>query len=339
MSKWHKVLVYAVGFVLGTLIVLSFQRNREPREPHPWHAQTAPEGYYPLEAEDAYGRSLTFVRQPRHFISLAPSITEILFAMDMGDHLQAVSQWCDYPEQARQLRDAGATIGAMDRPDREAVLALRPDLVLGTTLTPPEVFAALDRPGRTVAMALEHKDVAGVLADIATIGKVTGVPGKALQLLQRLRADMEATELRLQQLDTNEPPAVLLMLSLEDDLQPGWSAGAGTWPHDLIQRAHARNVAADLSSSWGQVSPEALLHLAPEVILIRDASSPAGRAALRDAIDRLANDNIWCHVPAVQNGRVHILPYGPLNIPGPRMAEAFAAVAAAIWPQLPPAQQ
>lgn len=334
MSKGHKIFIYAVGFLLGSMVVLSFQRNREPREPHPWHAQTAPDGYYPLTVEDALGRSVSFERQPRHFISLAPSVTEILFAMEMGDHLQAVSQWCDYPEQAKLLRDSGGSIGAMDRPDRELLISYRPDLVIGTTLTPPEIFQTIEDGSRIRTLALSHNDIDGVMADIALIGRATGVPGKSLALVTRLRAGIAGIEQQLEAVRSKPQPQVLFLLSIEDDLQPGWSAGEGTWPGDLLVRSHARNAAAALGRSWGQVSFEALLQLNPDIILVRDASSESGRTALRQLIERLPQHAVWGQVEAVRNGRIHILPYGPLNIPGPRLVDAYRSVSAAIWPEL-----
>jgi iron complex transport system substrate-binding protein len=182
MNRQQKILTYLVGFVLGCLILFAIPRqDRDKPKEHPWHAQTAPDGYYPIEITDDYGRTVRLERQPRHFISLAPSITEILFAMDMGDHLMAVTQWCTWPEEAKALRDAGAHVGSIDQPNRETIAAYRPDLIIGTELTPPEIFGAIENPPRTVAMALRHQSMEDILEDVKQIGMVTGVPGKALR--------------------------------------------------------------------------------------------------------------------------------------------------------------
>lgn len=331
--SWRKWIAYLIGFALGCVILVGILRNREPRAPHPWHAQTAPEGTYPLTVTDAYGRAVEIVRQPRFIISLAPSITEILFAMDMGDHLLAVSRWCDYPAEARALRDSGASIGGIDRPDREAIAAYRPDLILGSTLTPPEIFPLLESPPRTRALALRHESVEEILADIRTIGRILGVPGHALRLLQRMQAEAAAVDTAIAALPPPAvPPAVLFLLSIEPDLQPGWVPGKGTWIDDLILRAKARNVAADLGKSWGALSLESLLALNPEILIVRDSQNPAEAAQLRETLAGLAQHPVWRHVTAVHDQRIHIVPHGPLNIPGPRLMQAYAAIAAAIWP-------
>ena len=121
------------------------------------------------------------------------------------------------------------------------------------------------------------------------------------------------------------------MLSIEEDLQPGWAPGRDSWVTDLIEAAHAINVAAEIGKAWGQVSFEALLALDPEVILIRDGETPAEKALLRERISQLAGHPVWSKVTAVRENRVHILDHGPLNIPGPRIMEAYREIAEAIW--------
>lgn len=334
MPRGQKFLIYGIGFLLGCLIVFSLKSRREPREPHPWHAQTAPEGYYPLRITDDFGREVELIRQPRFFVSLAPSITEMLFAMGMGDHLVAVTEWCDYPAEAMALRDGGYHIGAMDRPNREHIAALRPDLILGSTLTPPEMFDTLEQRPRTVAVAFRHERFADVLKDIGTIGRITGVPGKALRLVRELEAAADAIDAQLETVRSAPMPKVLVLLSVESDLQPGWAPGGATWIHDLIERSHGRNVAATMGKSWGDVSFEALLAMDPDVILVQDAAGENGRRQLRDAIGQIPYHSVWRNVSAVRDNRIHILPYGPLNIPGPRIIDAYAAIAASIWPEL-----
>lgn len=328
----HKWIAYLIGFALGCVILIGILRNREPRELHPWHAQTAPDGYYPLEVTDAYGRTMTIQRQPRHLISLAPSVTEILFAMDMGDHLVAVSQWCDTPDQARALRDAGAHVGAMDRPDRERMAQYHADLILGTTLTPPEIYPLLENPPRAHAIAFRHETMEEILSDIRTIGRVLGVPGHAVRLLKHLQQQGDAIDKTIRSIRAaTDAPSVLFLLSIENDLQPGWAPGAGTWIDDLLSRSGATNAAAKLGKSWGAVSFESLLALDPGVLIVRDAASEAERAQLARDLAALPAHPVWSNVRAVRDNRVHVVPYGPLNIPGPRLMEAYRSVAGAVW--------
>jgi iron complex transport system substrate-binding protein len=333
--KPRKLMVYGLGFVLGCGILwLLPDRPKRQDAQHPWHAQTAPEGYYPLTITDDAGRTLTFDRQPRHFISLAPSLTEMLFAMDMGDHLMAVTRWCRFPAQAAALVEAGAHVGEIHQPDVETILQYRPDLILATDLTPPAVIQRIAATARAQVVVLSHQSWDDVLRDIATIGTVTGVPGRSLALLTRLRADMAAIDAALDPVRAAPPPRVALLLDIEAGNQPGWTPGAGTWHHDLLHRAHSHNVAAAVGNNWGQIGMEALVAAQPDVILVQDATSPAGSAALQARIEALASDPVWRTIPAVANRRIHRLPPEPLAIPGPRMAEAYRAIAAAIWPEI-----
>jgi iron complex transport system substrate-binding protein len=331
MTRGQKILTYATGFVLGCLVLAVIPREKPAPKEHPWHAQTAMEGTYPMEVTDDAGRVVNFDRQPRHFISLAPSVTEMLFAMDMGDHLMAVTKWCDYPEKAKALRDAGAQVGSMDQPDREMIAAYRPDLILGTDLTPPEIYSAVESPPRTVAVVLKHESMEDVLKDIGLIGKITGVPGKALRLMDSLKAEQAEVRAAIEPFKDEAPKRVLFLLSIEENGQPGWSPGESTWVHNLITEANALNLAAELGNSWGEVSLEALLTLDPEVVIIRDGDSPQEQSLLRKRIDSLSRHPVWKQVPAVKDGRIHIVDHGPMNIPGPRIMQAYRSIAEAVW--------
>lgn len=335
MSRAQKVVTYIMGVVIGCLILFAIPREeKQPRE-HPWHRQTAPEGTYPMRIVDDLGRPVELARQPRHFISLAPSITEILFAMDMGDHLMAVTRWCTFPEDAKALRDAGAHVGSIDQPNRETIAAYRPDLILATTLTPPEVIEAIENPPATVAMVLEHGDMDDILNDIKLIGQATGVAGKAVALITRLKAERKAVEDRLAAVRDQPRKKVLFLLSIEAGGQPGWAPGEDAWVSSLIESAHAVNLASALGKAWGEVSFEALLSMNPEVLLIKEADNPAEQARMEKEVAKLPDHPVWKEVEAVRTGRIHWVPNGPLSIPGPRMMQAYAAIAGAIWEDVP----
>lgn len=331
MSTYQKVLVYLIGVVLGLMILTIIPRpEREVRE-HPWHAQTAPEGTYPLSYKDHFDRNLELNRQPRYFISLAPSVTETLFAMGMGDHLYAVSRWCRYPEEADNLRAAGAHIGDMDTPNREMILEYRPDLVLGSHLTPLETYQQLHNPPRTVAVAMRFETVADIYQAISDIGRITGVPGHANRLIHSLRERESAVAKRLEPYRSNNPRSVVFLLDIEEDLRPGWAAGQGTYIDDLIRMSHGRNPVAGIGSSWGQLQLEALVGMNPDVILVKRPDSAEARQLQQDQIRRLRSHPVWSQLDAVRNHRVIAVAGEYLNIPGPRTFDALEDFAAAIW--------
>jgi ABC-type Fe3+-hydroxamate transport system substrate-binding protein len=130
----------------------------------------------------------------------------------------------------------------------------------------------------------------------------------------------------------NQPPKrVLFLLSVEDGGQPGWTPGKDAWVTSLIESAHAVNTASELGKAWGDLSLEALLSLDPEVLLIREAETPAEQAKLQAVVDALPGHPVWKQVRAIQDGRIHWIPYGPLSIPGPRIMQAYASIAEAVW--------
>lgn len=334
MSTRQKVTVYLIGVVLGCLILLAIQRLRttEPAGPHPWHSQTAPEGTYPLHFNDDFKRQLRLEKQPRWFISLAPSITEILFAMEMGDHLLAVSEWCTFPEEARALRDAGRQVGALDNPNRELVATYPADLILASTLTPPEVLASLHKTPRPVAVGFSHGNLAEVKKSIQTIGKITGVPAKANRLITKLEDRQAALAERIESVAKDQPPVrILFLLSLEPGLQPGWTAGSRTWITDIIESVHGTNVMDSIASSWGKVSMESLIAVDPQVIFIREPTDPEGIQTLKESIRRLSSHPVWSKLRAVQDQRVYTVPNGPFAIPGPRIIDAMEIAAGFTW--------
>lgn len=332
MSTRQRVVVFAIGVILGIVLLSLMPRpDRAERPRHPWHEQTAPEGYYPLTMRDGFGREVEFERQPRWFVSLAPSVTQMLFAMGMGDHLMAVTDYCDHPAEAADLQRQGRTVGRMDTPDLERIVEYAPDFVVGSTHTDGAIYRRLHNPPRTVAMALRHESLDEVLADIATLARATGVPGKGARLLRELRGRIEAATAEIPK--TKPPRRVLYLLDIDASLMPGFAPGRGTWISDLIHRAHGESVTARLAQQWGPPSVEALLDLAPEVILVTDGRTRGEKDALRRRIERLPGHSLWAEIPAVRAGRVHILDPDLFAIPGPRMPEMLEILADTIWPE------
>lgn len=332
MPSWQKLLVYLAGFLIGCVLVALLPiGERPPPRAHSWHAQTAPDGYYPFAFTDDLGRRHRLERQPRHLVSLAPSITAMLFAMGMGDHLVAVTRWCDWPDEARALRDAGAQIGDIDQPSRELLAKYRPDLVLGSDLTPASQYPLIEQAARAPAIALRHGSLEDIYDDIAALGRILGVPGHALALLGRLRTEEARIDALVEAHAAAVKPRVLLLLDIEADFLPGWSPGADTGPDTLIAKAHGANITRAFGQSWGQLSFEGLLAADPQVILLQDGGTPETRARLRATVARLPAHPLWGRLAAVQAGRIHYIDPGVLSVPGPRTVELYATIAQAIW--------
>lgn len=326
-----KIFIYLFGVLIG-IFILQLIPRKEARAPHPWHSQTAPEGSYPRSVVDDLGREVVLEEQPRWVVSLAPSITESLFAMGMGDHVSGVTRWDTYPEKALALRDAGFSVGDMDAPDIERIHSLPLDLVLGSKLTPTHVYEKVTGVRGVPAMAVDAASLSDFLdRDLPLLGDVLGVPGLVLKFKSSLVERRKVVAEKVQPHRALPPKRVVLLLGLEDSFQPGWSPGSETWLGALIVEAHGENLAAQLGEQWGAYPLESLLEADPDVLLIKDGESEGASAALRERIAALKTHPVWQHLSAVKNDRIVILDAGPLSIPGPRMVDALEAIADAIW--------
>lgn len=250
---------------------------------------------------------------PRRVVSLAPSLTETVFALGAGDRLVGVTEQCDFPPAAADLPKTGTFL----EPNVEAVLALQPDVVLAVPGPANRDEVNLLRSLGVRVEVFDEKGVKGVFATIHRAGEVLGVPDRAASLEQRLRHGMRRVTRRL---EGAAPRPVLFLVNRE----PPIAAGAGTYQDDLIRLAGGTNVAAAAGRGWPRLSLEAILAFDPEVIL--DGSMNGGDQPGR----------FWSRFPnlrAVRSGRVHGPVPDALLRPGPRLVEALEALARFLHPE------
>ena len=309
------------GFALGCLILLFIPRKQEKEEPG-WKAQRAHFLYYPLTLKDAYEREVRLERQPWRIISLAPSVTEILYSLNAGDRLVANTDWCKYPEEAINL----VKVGNIDSPNREIIIQLRPTLVIGSILTSKPVYNQLEEAG-IPAFALAHSNLDTVLTDIGTMGKLLGIPGKAIQIVQAIKTRRYAILKSIQERGNGTKPRTLILYNL-DGL---YSAGKNSWPGDIITSCEGINIADEAPSAWPALSLEGIIEADPEVIIV--TASIRGKAVIEKRIEKLKANPVWQNVSATKNNRIYIIDEEILNIPGPRMIEGLEACAHFIHPE------
>ncbi len=255
---------------------------------------------------------------PVRIVSLAPSITEMLFALGVGDRVVGVSTYCDYPPQAAQIDRVGTFL----EPNIERILAKRPDLVIGVPT--PDNHAPVDRLQQLGLRVLivDPERIADVLTTIETLAQTVGVPERGAQLTAQIRADLAAVTGRL----AGAPrPSVLMLVGRS----PFIAAGAGTYQDELIGLAHGDNVAAPIGKQWPSVPLEVIVARAPEVII--DASMGSEEAPDRDSALAFWRD--FPTIPAVRNRRVYGYRAYELLRPGPRVAQTLETIARFIHPE------
>ncbi len=267
-----------------------------------------------VTATDDAGRVITLERAPRKIVSMAPSNTEILFALGLGSRVVGVTNFCNYPPEAASV----AKVGDSYSPDYEKIVSLEPDLVLAVGTADSQVVKGLEGYGLKV-FVLQTRTVSQVADDIELVGKICRAEKAAKDLADELRDRIRAVAGLKAGLPATELPTVFWCLDSEL-----WTVGPKSFVADVIAMAGGRNVGADLGTDYGQFSMESLLEVDPDVIIIPvlGASVPANLAKLAG----------WGTLTAVKEGRVYQVHPDVVSRPGPRIAEAVEEVAALLHP-------
>jgi iron complex transport system substrate-binding protein len=250
-------------------------------------------------------------------VSLAPSVTETLFAIGAGDDIVGVSAQCDYPPAASRIDRVGTFL----KPNVEAILTKQPDVVIAApSPTNASFLEALERFGIEVLL-VESNSVRETTANILRIAAAVDSTAAGQVLIQRIQREIEATRRRLA---GTIPRRVLLVLGQ----RPFVAAGAGGLQDELIQRAGGVNIAASGVGRWPRLNLEHVIQQQPEVII--DMTIPHERDL---ATTPLGIWNAFPSVPAVRAGSVYGHPPNLLVRPGPRVAEAIELLARYIHPE------
>jgi iron complex transport system substrate-binding protein len=247
-------------------------------------------------------------------VSLAPAITETLFALGAGPQVVGVSQYCDYPPEVLKL----PKIGTFLTPNIEAIAGLRPTIVIGLqTSSDLREIHALREMGFSVLM-VDDNSIAGIEAGIRIIGDASGHASDARALLDRIHLQVAMIEARLRSV----PDRRVLMVVGH---QPMVAVGGGTYLDELLKMARATNIAADSAQNWPRLSLEYIIAMRPQVILDgqmgTDPNSPSA---------------FWAEyptIPAVRDDRVVGYPENPTLHPGPRIAQTLELLARLIHPE------
>lgn len=275
-------------------------------------AAATPVATYPLTIEDAAGRQVTIERQPERIISIAPSNTEILYALGIEERVVAVDNYSNFPPEVSAKPDVGDYIN----PDLESIVAFEPDLILATAAHLATVVPELEELGLT-AVVIEPTTLDQVLTSIALVGQLTGENATSQQLVCSLQARVDTVSAAIA-----GAPRPRVFFELSPDL---FTAGAGTFVDDVLTRAGGQNVAADAGEPWPQLSAEALVSADPEVILLADHEAGV-------TPEVVAARPGWQAVSAVQQGRIVALDADMVARPGPRVVDGLEIIAAALHP-------
>ena len=260
---------------------------------------------------DDLGRLVVIEGIPQRIVSLAPSNTEILFALGLGNKVVGVTDWCDYPPEALEKEK----VGAYDSPNIEKIVALDPDLILAAHGLPLEIIDALEERGLTV-FGIKTTHLGDLLGDIGTVGNITRVQAEANALTSELENRIETVTDRTDELE--QRPRVFYVVWHD----PLFTVGSETFIHELIEKAGGVNVFEDVTG-YPVVSIEDVLARNPEVIITSVWS-----------LEWAMNETLLEDTDARQNGRVHQVDDNLVQRPSPRIVNGLEWFAYLIHPAI-----
>ena len=271
---------------------------------------------------DGSDREFILTNPAQKIISLAPSNTEILFAIGAGDQVIGRDSFSDYPDEAQQVRDIGGGFGELDS---ETILSLEPDLVLAASLTPPEQIQALEDLEIPVFTLANPSNLEEMFANLRVVAQITGQESQTEALIADLQNRVAAVDEKVATLEAQ--PLVFYELDSTDPNAP-WTSGPGTFIDTLISQAGGNNLGNVLDGEWAQISIEELLIQDPDIILLGDYTW--GGVTPEDVAGRTG----WSELTAVQNNEVHPIDDNLVSRPGPRLVEGLETLAKILHPEL-----
>ncbi len=271
---------------------------------------------YPLSISDDAKRSVKFDKAPSKIVSLAPSNTELLYALGLGDKIVGVDEYSNYPDDTKQKEK----VGGFSNTNIEKVVALNPDLVLAAGITSKQLLTSLETRNLTVVV-LDPPTLAGVAANMKLLGQIANVPDKAEAAISAFQGKLDSIAVKIK--EAKAKPRVFY------ELDPTlFTVGPGSFIDDMIQKAGGQNIVTDASNPYPQLNQEAVVSKDPEVILLGDDSGGV------DSPEKILSRPGWENISAVKNKRITAVNADLVNRPGPRAALGVEAIAKALYPDL-----
>jgi iron complex transport system substrate-binding protein len=290
MRRFKGLLALLVVFALMfSLAACSTNNATKPQDT----SQTATEivkTQFPLKVTDFLGREVTIEKEPQRIVSLAPSTTELIYALGAGNKVVGVTDFDNYPPEVKDVPKVGGFKG----PNVEAITAQKPDIIFASTLSGKEQMESLEKMGIPVVM-LEAKDIDQIYQSIKIIGQITGTEKKGEEIIKEMQDKIKEINDKVKNLPK---VSVFYLVSLDGN----WTSGKGTFIDELINLAGGKNVAEDVNG-WAQYSVEELVKKNPDVIItsphagdVKDIKNMAGykdtNAVKNDKIFVISNDDI-----------------------------------------------
>ena len=252
--------------------------------------------------QDDLGRSVKLPGKVERVVSLAPSLTESIYAVGAGEKLVGVTTYCNYPDAAMAVEKVGDT----QTPNIERIVALKPDVVFVSTASQLEAFmATLDQQGIAVYV-MDAKSVGEVIDDLRTLGKLLSIENSAEQLATALAERVSKVEAI-----ASSKPRVFIQISNE----PLFTVGKDSYLTEVVEKAGGESVTKDIASGYPKLSKETASAMSPDVIILSNSE------------DNREPNAVFRNSPAVKNGRIYRINADIISRPGPRLVDALEQIA------------
>ena len=259
---------------------------------------------YPMTIKDCRGKAITISREPKRIVSLAPSNTEILFALGLDSRIVGVTKYCNYPAAAKKKPKIGDRAISV-----ETLISLKPDLVLAHGMLNEQAIHSVEDHGFTV-VAFDPKTIDEVTRDILLIGRITNREKQAVQITKRISSAKALVKQKACDLKTK--PKVLVAVQAD----PLWAAGPKTFIDEMIRLAGGVNAAADAKPGFNAFSAEAAVWRNPDVII-----------GTTNGDKQVFTRGLWKDTNAARSGRIYEADPDLLVRPGPRLADGILLIA------------
>ena len=274
--------------------------------------------FQPGTFTDDLGREVYLESIPQRIVSLAPSHTEILFALGLGDRVVGVTRYCNYPEEAKEIEQ----IGGFADPDLERIIALKPDLILAKGTLQKSLVTKLEEREQTVFW-LYPRSVNEILESFESIGKLTGTSVTAQQLRKEIEERIEKVEAKIKDIPEQDRPTIFRVMGLD----PPGTIGGQSFQTDVYRLAGGRNIFADTDKDYFQLDLETLLELDPDIIVVCGEDEDEAKRMIKE-------QEGWEGLTAVKTDRIVVISCDLICRPSPRLAQTIEILAKEFHPEL-----
>jgi len=269
-----------------------------------------------LTAKDDLGREISLAQAPQRIVSLAPSHTEILFALGLEDEIVGVTNYCNYPEKAKQKKK----IGSFANPEIEKITSLNPDLVLAFGGLQKPIVKKLEKRGQRVFWLYPHT-VREVLESFERIGEIVGRPVVAHELRIKVEETIKKIKEKIQSIPGLKRPTVFRVMGLD----PLGSVGNYSFQNEIYYIAGGKNIFSDAKEDYFEIDLKTLIKRNPDVIVICGNDEDEKKRKIK-------NQKSWEELTAIKKDRILVIPCDLICRPGPRIAETIEKVARGLHP-------